>query len=291
MWLDGDPKLLAYFFLYEVSGVMLIFLLISFGATKHVRRTPVLISMTVSWLIGAFPSAIFLYITNNVTGPPPSFPVCLASSALIMAQTPLNATCAITLVYNIWSVLQDRPSRVSTRVALLVALPYVVWIICIIMVAAIGLHDQESVSRKTFYCVVDKMALTVFIGAYSAICCISACVFEVLIAINIRRNRLLMAGSGMDPSLILRVIAFGVTLVWGLALAGFTMYDWYSVVPDLCFATFGIIFCITFASQRDIIRLWRRWALALVDSNSFRTEPSSDRFVLTPREAKTPILQ
>jgi hypothetical protein len=99
MWLDGDSRLLAYFFLYEISGVMLALLLISFGATKHIRRyayfvmilrrtdhhsflglpelpvstfyalypttpdlihSPVLVSMTVSWLIGAFPSAIFL---------------------------------------------------------------------------------------------------------------------------------------------------------------------------------------------------------------------------------------
>lgn len=29
------------------------------------------------------------YITNSITGPPPSFPVCLSSSVLIMAQTPL----------------------------------------------------------------------------------------------------------------------------------------------------------------------------------------------------------
>lgn len=38
MWLDGDPKLLAYFFLYEASGIMLTLLLISFGATKGTRR-------------------------------------------------------------------------------------------------------------------------------------------------------------------------------------------------------------------------------------------------------------
>ena len=38
MWLDGDPKLLAYFFLYEISGAMLVLLLISFGVTKGTRR-------------------------------------------------------------------------------------------------------------------------------------------------------------------------------------------------------------------------------------------------------------
>jgi len=288
MWLDGNPNLLAYFFLYEISGVMLTLLLISFGATKHIRRTPVLVSMTVSWLIGAFPSCIFLYITGNVTGPPPSFPVCLASSALVMAQTPLTATCAIALVYHVWSVLQYNstiPLRPSTRVFLLVSLPYVVWMICIVTVVAIGLLNPASVSRKTFYCIVDKPGLTVFLGAYSATCCVAACILEVFISINLRRNRQEVIGD-MDVSLILRVIAFGGTILFGIALAGISIKDWYSVIPDLCFATFGIIFFFIFASQRDIIKLWRCWALTLIDSVSSKMERSSDQFVLTPREPK-----
>jgi len=38
MWLNGDPKLLAYFFLNESSGVMLTLLLVSFGLAKGTRR-------------------------------------------------------------------------------------------------------------------------------------------------------------------------------------------------------------------------------------------------------------
>jgi len=38
MWLDGDPKLLAYFFLHMTSGVMCTLLLISFCFTKHIHR-------------------------------------------------------------------------------------------------------------------------------------------------------------------------------------------------------------------------------------------------------------
>jgi hypothetical protein len=82
----------------------------------------------------------------------------------------------------------------------------------------------------------------------------------------------------MDVSLILRVIAFGGTILFGIAydalwpgcgsrlilyyssLAGISIKDWYSVIPDLCFATFGIIFFFIFASQRDIIKLWRCWS-------------------------------
>ena len=87
-----------------------------------------------------------------------------------------------------------------------------------------------------------------------------------------------MAGSGMDISLTLRVIAFGGTILCGLVyddllcsrcgshlttphsrLSGLAIQDWYSVIPDLCFATFGIIFFFIFGSQRDIIELWRYW--------------------------------
>jgi len=110
------------------------------------------------------------------------------------------------------------------------------------------------------------------------ICCVSACILEVLVAIKLRGNK---QTDDMDTSLVPRVVAFGGTILWGLVLAGITIQDWYSVVPDLCFATFGIIFFFTFASQKDIIELWRRWALALVDSGSPMTERS---FALTSRE-------
>jgi hypothetical protein len=116
----------------------------------------------------------------------------------------------------------------------------------------------------------------------------------------------------MDISLILRVVAFGGTILWGLVydflcsrfgghlisyhfrLAGIAIKDWYSVIPDLCFATFGTIFFFIFASQKDIIELWRRWsepcirlmfevetdvnirALALMGSDSLKMEHSSE---------------
>ena len=67
----------------------------------------------------------------------------------------------------------------------LVMLPYIVWIICIVAVVVVGLLDPASVSRKTFYCVVDKTSLTVFLGVYSAICCISAFVLEGSLFITI----------------------------------------------------------------------------------------------------------
>lgn len=126
----------------------------------------------------------------------------------------------------------------------------------------------------------------------------------------------------MDISLVLRVVAFGVTILWGLVydflcttcgchlmsshsrLACLAIQDWYSVIPDLCFATFGIIFFFIFASQGDIIDLWRHWsvscigfmseveadvnfrAVAMISSTSSKFDHSSDQIVLSTRESK-----
>jgi len=131
-----------------------------------------------------------------------------------------------------------------------------------------------------------------------------------------------MTASGTDISLVLRVIAFGVTILWGLVydfqckiccsylisshsrLACVTIQDFYSVIADLCVATFGIIFFFIFASQKDIIGLWRCWyvprirfmfkvetdvnfrALSMIGSVSSTTDRSSDQFVLTTRGTK-----
>ena len=147
----------------------------------------------------------------------------------------------------------------------------------------------------------------------------------MLVAINLCRNRHNVIAAGMDTSFILRVIAFGGTVLWGLVydllcsrcgghlisnqsrLAGLAIKDWVSVVPDLCGSTFGIIFFFIFASQKDIIELWRCWfepcitlmfevgadvnfrALALIGSDSAKTGGSSDRLELNPVSLGTSI--
>lgn len=55
MWLDGDPTLLAYFFLNIFSGVMCILLLISFGATKHILRCSVYTLFSLSGALTTIP--------------------------------------------------------------------------------------------------------------------------------------------------------------------------------------------------------------------------------------------
>jgi hypothetical protein len=102
------------------------------------------------------------FYTNNVLGSPPNQATCLASAALTMAQTPLNAVCAVTLVWNVFSVLYFTSARSgpsSARTFLLVIIPYVVFFICAGSVTAVGLIRPELVGRATFYCVLHSDVL------------------------------------------------------------------------------------------------------------------------------------
>jgi len=75
-----------------------------------------------------------------------------------------------------------------------------------------------------------------FLGAYSAVCCIISIILEgeklprhcpfvlnqiipsiVCIAVTLRRHRHQVIESGMDASLVLRVVAFGLYILLGLA--------------------------------------------------------------------------
>ena len=61
------------------------------------------------------------------------------------------------------------------------------------------------------------------------------------------------------------------------SLSALSIYDWWSVVPDLCFSTFGLVIVLVFGSQKDILRLWRRWFLPCTVPTEQRTQGSSHR--------------
>lgn len=83
-----------------------------------------------------------------------------------------------------------------------------------------------------------------FLGAYSAVCCITSIILEgekspprclftqnqimpfiVCIAVTLRRHRHQVIESGMDASLVLRVVGFGLYILLGL------MYVWITWSP------------------------------------------------------------
>ena len=61
------------------------------------------------------------------------------------------------------------------------------------------------------------------------------------------------------------------------SLSAISIYDWWSVIPDLCFSTFGLVIVFVFGSQKDVLRLWRRWFLPCTVSTEEETQGTSHR--------------
>lgn len=74
----------------------------------------------------------------------------------------------------------NKPSNIGLLVLLsqLLVLPYFVWTTAIVTVVAIGLHDPVSVTRKTFFCTIDREDLKFVLNSYTLICSISACILD-----------------------------------------------------------------------------------------------------------------
>src|SRR4051812_31899395 len=105
----------------------------------------------------------------------------------------------------------------------------------------------------------------IFLGIFGGACCVAAIILEAWIAILLRKNRTRgspssksSATSGMDVQLAIRVILFGFFIFAGLALSIISIFNWTSVVPDLCFASFSIAVFAIFGSQQDILRVWQK---------------------------------
>ncbi|KZT26026.1 hypothetical protein NEOLEDRAFT_1132524 [Neolentinus lepideus HHB14362 ss-1] len=115
---------------------------------------------------------LLLYFSGEVVGPPPRYSTCLASASLSIAQSPLTAISATSLVFHIWLTMRDavgpKPPlwyRESLEIILLVLMPYLVFAITALTTLVLGFSHPSSVYRALFYCTVDVRALEVTVSA------------------------------------------------------------------------------------------------------------------------------
>ncbi|KAJ3490035.1 hypothetical protein NLI96_g1706 [Meripilus lineatus] len=99
----ADWRIFFYFTVQLVGALGLTLLLATMIWPSKFRRprNPLLISLCASWWISTFPCLCLLYYAGQVTGPPPSFKICLTSATLTMSQSVLVATTAPALVCHV----------------------------------------------------------------------------------------------------------------------------------------------------------------------------------------------
>ncbi|KAI0783222.1 hypothetical protein C8Q75DRAFT_470918 [Abortiporus biennis] len=236
----ADWRIYFYFIFQIVGAIGLTVLLVTmlWPSKQRKPRNPLLLSLCFSWWISTFPCLCLLYYTGQVTGPPPSFGVCLSSAALTMAQQVLVATTAPALVFHVWLVVKK---AVSARFSgdnwmywttiICVSVPYVLFLIFAGATIGMGLKEPDLVYRVVFYCTVNDIQLMEALGVVGTCGMVISVVFEIWTVLLLRRNKariqqLSKDRTTFDMSLIIRVCIFGIYVLLGLCLNIISIIDW-----------------------------------------------------------------
>jgi len=93
--------------------------------------------------------------------------------------------------------------------------------------------------------------------------CLSITALEIQLAVILYRYwrgmRKLGQTSNVDPQLLIRVLTFGMYIIFGMVVNVLTLCDYDSPVPDLSAATLGTVVLLVFGTQADVLRAWCFW--------------------------------
>ncbi|KAG9085205.1 hypothetical protein FRC07_013432, partial [Ceratobasidium sp. 392] len=209
----------------------------------------------------------FRLFTRHLDGPEPSWALCQAQSALVLAQPPGMSVAALSVVWKVWSVtwsvrtnvvISKEPFWLS---CILLGSPYLVWGVLAGIFAAV--QTKSRVYRSTFYCTSDNQTLGVISGALAAVLLILCLIFQVWTAILVyrryRKSRRLGRAEVGDLSVpfLVRIIAFMLFILIALVLSFVATTAFALDVPDIIISTIGPVIFLIFASQRDVLVAWK----------------------------------
>ncbi|KDQ56752.1 hypothetical protein JAAARDRAFT_70452 [Jaapia argillacea MUCL 33604] len=270
----GDWRKGFYFCALMAGGGLDTLLLATLLLRSNAKRNPILISLIFSWWISIFPCLPLLYYSGHASGPPPPFATCLASASLVMAQAAMAASTAAAIVFHIWFLvrtalrpLTNQGASLSVITALnelqLLIVPYVLFTVTALVILKLGLSDHAKVSRANFYCVVDSAVPSALVGTVCVITLLSAVIFGAWTLSILHQSQSRLTQLGIDTSLIVRVVIFGVYIFIALCFSAASITDWTDPTYDLFLSTCGIAVFIIFGTQKDLYRTWLRGLKAL----------------------------
>jgi len=270
---DAHGILLFYFALEIVgSHVLLPILVAIFMFSRKATRHPTLINLCVTWILSGIFTCTLLY-SGAHEGPEPPFGLCVTQSSLVYGVPPMTATAVCALVFQVWLGLFNSKKEAvdlrwtTFRTAFLLISPYIVYGAWATAAAWLGIQNPEKISRnrRFFYCSLELSTLTDGIGLFTALILIITMVFEIWIAVIVRKNwrdiRRAGSGGGVALDLIFRVFLFGIYIILGTVLSLLSLVAPKSPIPDIWVVTVPVIVVIIFGSQKDVFRVlffWRK---------------------------------
>ncbi|KAF5333689.1 hypothetical protein D9611_002278 [Ephemerocybe angulata] len=273
----GTPSQLTAFLVLNIwtSHAGLPFLLAVVLLAKGVKRHPTFANLCIAFMIIGFASSLLVY-GSATSGPEPPPVLCLLQASLLYGMPTFTSTAAFMLVWQMFLRVRvayhckpyDNENHVL-RLWTMLAGPYIMYFIPVLITAGIGAGRPERVSRnrRFFYCSVESLPLTNGIALSSGIILlgtVSLIAWSIFILV---RHRILVKPKGNQPpvnldlSLPIRIMIFGLYLILAMSLSFLSVSSPSSPVPDLAIATAGSVVILIFGTQRDILRalcFWKR---------------------------------
>jgi len=244
-----------------------------FSFSTKAKRHPTLINLCLTWIVSGIASCLLLYNGTHI-GLQPSTGLCLTQGSILYGVPPMTALAVFALVFQVFTGISSTTTdRFTTkdptfRTAVLLVLPYMAFGGFAIASAWIGTRNIENLSRdrRVFYCSLQNAPLTNAIAGVVAVTLIATTALEVWIGIILHRNWRALRntgsdGSGLDISLVVRVVVFGGYVFIGLVLSLLSIVAPKTIVPDMWIASVGFAVVLIFGSQADVLRVlmfWRR---------------------------------
>ncbi|KAJ7459885.1 hypothetical protein FB451DRAFT_1405767 [Mycena latifolia] len=244
--------------------VLLPLLVATFLFSKRARRHPALVNVCMTWILsGVF--SLLLFYAGQASGPEPQKALCIAQTSLLYGITPMWSVAVLVLLYNMVRILNARPAPSRAALAAMLSAPYAVQLaFSAAALAASRAHpDQVTRARRVLYCALHLRALSLAMALFTAIVGVVIGAFMVYLALRLYRtwHGLRDAGhpGGLDVQLLLRVLVFGVYLIFGFAVNIISMVTPRSIAPDMYAATMGTAVFLVFGTQADVLRTWCFW--------------------------------
>ncbi|KAH8830795.1 hypothetical protein DL96DRAFT_975190 [Flagelloscypha sp. PMI_526] len=209
--------------------------------------------------------------TGNAFNTEPPYEVCLANAAFTLANTPVMAAAAFSLVVQVSSTVLfvHYPLLKGwfgwlTKVPLLLVIPLITGLPILVVGLNRGLRHPDQVLRGSpFYCTMEAPKLNIIVSIIAAVLELHCLVLASWTTIALLRTRWRVRSRATDVidgpfnrPLVIRVLAFSFTNLMGFILAIATAVLSFSMVAtDLMFSLIGCIVVVIFGWVK-ILSLW-----------------------------------
>jgi len=255
----------------QIAGQALLFLLLItflFSRRLKAQRHPIILNFVVTWLLSTIPAQLLLYGGQQDPGSPePNFYLCLFNASLVSSIPPMESVAFLAVMFQVWSMLRVTIEQRTLKsplwaTVLILASPYVVYVVFTLAIAIIGFGDPVSVQRNIqfSFCTVAHHNIGFAVWGFTVVVVAVTFVLQACIAYMVFKNWRSVRGNKVkadfDAHLLFRAAAFSVYELFMVATCILGIFQDNSVAPKFMEALAPIGVFVILASQPDVMLSW-----------------------------------